>query len=105
MSIYHYICLVSLNLCFLSHVSVTSFPNIFCASPLLPPCLGTIKTEAEEMEDNEHFPKSEKEREIVPKEEAEGASEDGMEEGFDEERTEEDDEEDREGEGDRKSVV
>ncbi|KAM7418422.1 hypothetical protein PAMA_015850 [Pampus argenteus] len=61
---------------------------------------GTIKTEAEELDDNEQYPKTEKEGEIVPKEEAEGASEDGMEEGFDEERTEEDDDEDRDGEGD-----
>lgn len=52
------------------------------------------------MDDNEQYPKTEKEREIVPKEEAEGASEDGMEEGFDEERTEEDDDEERDGEGD-----
>ncbi|GLD55576.1 zinc finger protein Aiolos-like protein, partial [Lates japonicus] len=59
-----------------------------------------IKTEAEEMEDNEQYLKAEKERDIVPKEEAEGASEDGMEEGFDEERTEEDDDEERDGEGD-----
>ncbi|XP_070772247.1 zinc finger protein Aiolos-like [Enoplosus armatus] len=59
-----------------------------------------IKTEAEEMEDDEQFPKTEKEGGIVPKEEAEGASEDGMEEGFDEERTEEDDDEERDGEGD-----
>ncbi|XP_071360366.1 zinc finger protein Aiolos-like isoform X1 [Trachinotus anak] len=57
-----------------------------------------IKTEAEEMEDNEQYLKAEKE--IVTKEEAEGGSEDGMEEGFDEERTEEDDDEEREGEGD-----
>lgn len=55
-----------------------------------------IKTEAEEMEDNEQYLKAEKD----PKEETEGASEDGMEEGFDEERTEEDDDEDRDGEGD-----
>ncbi|XP_023269439.1 zinc finger protein Aiolos-like [Seriola lalandi dorsalis] len=63
-------------------------------------CEGVIKTEAEEMEDNEQFLKIEKEREIVTKEEAEGGSEDGMEEGFDEERTEEDDDEERDGEGD-----
>ncbi|XP_053185455.1 DNA-binding protein Ikaros-like isoform X1 [Scomber japonicus] len=61
---------------------------------------GTIKTEAEEMDDNEQYSKTEKEQEIVPKEEAEGGSEDGMEEGFDEERTEEDEEEERDGEGD-----
>ncbi|KAE8301003.1 Zinc finger protein Aiolos Ikaros family zinc finger protein 3 [Larimichthys crocea] len=59
-----------------------------------------IKAEAEEMEDNEQSPKAEKEREIVPKEEAEGASEDGMEEGFDDQRTEEDDDEERDVEGD-----
>lgn len=59
-----------------------------------------IKTEAEEMEDSEQYLKSEKEREIVPKEEAEGASEDGMEDGFDGERTEEEDDEERDGEGD-----
>lgn len=51
------------------------------------------------MEENEQYPKAEKEGEIVPKEEAEGASEDGMEEGFDDQRTEEDEEE-RDGEGD-----
>lgn len=67
---------------------------------LLPPCLGAIKTEAEEMEDDEQYAEAEKEREIVPKEEAEGASDDGMEEGFDEPRTEEDDDEERDGEGD-----
>lgn len=61
---------------------------------------GPIKAEAEEMEDNEQSPKAEKEREIVPKEEAEGASEDGMEEGFDDQRTEEDDDEERDVEGD-----
>nr|XP_020449921.1 zinc finger protein Aiolos-like isoform X2 [Monopterus albus] len=61
---------------------------------------GMIKTEAEEMEDNEQYLEAEKERQIVPKEEAEGASEDGMEEGFDEERTEEGDDEERDGEGD-----
>ncbi|XP_074487198.1 zinc finger protein Aiolos-like isoform X2 [Sebastes fasciatus] len=59
-----------------------------------------IKTEAEEMEDDEQHPEAEKEREIVLKEEAEGASEDGTEEGFDEERTEEDEDEERDGEGD-----
>ena len=53
------------------------------------------------MEDSEQYPKAEKDEEIVPKEEAEGASEDGMEErGFDDQRTEEDDDEDRDGEGD-----
>lgn len=62
--------------------------------------IGVIKTEAEEMEDNEQYLKAEKEKQIGPKEEAEGASEDGMEEGFDEERTEEDDDEERDGEGD-----
>lgn len=67
---------------------------------LLLPCLGVIKTEAEEMEDNKQSPTAEKERAIVPKEEAEGASEDGMEEGFDDHRIEEDDEEERDGEGD-----
>lgn len=51
------------------------------------------------MEDNEQYPKTEKEGEIALKEEAEGTSEDGMEEGFDDQRTEEDDEE-RDGEGD-----
>lgn len=50
------------------------------------------------MEDNEQYPKAEKDGQIVLKEEAE-ASEDGMEEGFDDQRTEEDDEE-RDGEGD-----
>ncbi|XP_034397405.1 zinc finger protein Aiolos-like isoform X5 [Cyclopterus lumpus] len=59
-----------------------------------------IKTEAEEMEDDEQYPEAEEEREISLKEEAEGASEDGTEEGFDEERTEEDDDEERDGEGD-----
>ncbi|XP_008299324.1 zinc finger protein Aiolos-like isoform X2 [Stegastes partitus] len=58
-----------------------------------------IKTEAEEVEDNEPYAKAGKESDMVPKEEAEGGSEDGMEEGFDEERAEEDnDEGDEEGE-------
>ncbi|XP_069387000.1 zinc finger protein Aiolos-like isoform X3 [Paralichthys olivaceus] len=61
---------------------------------------GAIKTEAEEMEDNEQYLKTEKERQIVPKEEAEGASEDGMEDGLDEERTEDEDDEERDGDGD-----
>ncbi|XP_070684386.1 zinc finger protein Aiolos-like isoform X2 [Pempheris klunzingeri] len=56
-----------------------------------------IKTEAEEMEDNEQYPEAEKESAIVPKEEAEGGSEDGMEEGFDDQRIEEDDDDEREG--------
>ncbi|MED6279593.1 hypothetical protein CHARACLAT_002334 [Characodon lateralis] len=47
-----------------------------------------IKTEAEETDDNGPAV-------IVPKEEAEGDSEDGMEEGIDEERTEEDNDEHR----------
>lgn len=68
--------------------------------PLLPLCSGVIKTEAEEMEDNEQLLKAEKDQEIVPKEEAEGGSEDGMEEGFDEERTEEENDEERDVEGD-----
>ncbi|MEQ2208627.1 hypothetical protein XENOCAPTIV_009350 [Xenoophorus captivus] len=51
-------------------------------------CLGVIKTEAEETDDNGPAV-------IVPKEEAEGDSEDGMEEGIDEERTEEDNDEHR----------
>ncbi|XP_005746086.1 zinc finger protein Aiolos-like [Pundamilia nyererei] len=59
-----------------------------------------IKSEAEEMEDNEQLLKAEKDQEIVPKEEAEGGSEDGMEEGFDEERTEEENDEERDMEGD-----
>ncbi|XP_049901474.1 zinc finger protein Aiolos-like isoform X2 [Epinephelus moara] len=63
--------------------------GIQCAEGVTDPHM--IKTEAEEMEDNEQYPEAEKEREIVLKEEAEGASEDGTEEGFDEERIEEDD--------------
>ncbi|XP_071772142.1 zinc finger protein Aiolos-like isoform X2 [Centroberyx gerrardi] len=62
-----------------------------------------LKTEAEEIEDNELYLKAEEEKENIPKEEGEGASEDGMEEGFDEERPEEDEdeeEEERDGEGD-----
>lgn len=68
------------------------------ASSLL--TVDAIKTEAEENEDSEPYPKAEKKREIALKEEAEGASEDGTEEGFDGERTEEDDDEERDGEGD-----
>ncbi|XP_029910493.1 zinc finger protein Aiolos-like isoform X2 [Myripristis murdjan] len=60
----------------------------------------SVKTEAEEMEANEQYIKTEEDRENAPKEEAEGASEDGMEEGFDEERTEDDEDEERDGEGD-----
>ncbi|XP_054460685.1 zinc finger protein Helios-like isoform X3 [Anoplopoma fimbria] len=59
-----------------------------------------IKTEAEEMEEDEQYPNAEKEREILLKEEAEGGSEDGTEEGFDEERTEEDDDDEGDEEGD-----
>lgn len=51
-------------------------------------CLGVIKTEVEETDDNEQAV-------LAPKEEAEGDSEDGMEEGMDEERTEEDNDEQR----------
>nr|XP_046258015.1 DNA-binding protein Ikaros-like isoform X2 [Scatophagus argus] len=69
-----------------------------CAEGVTDPRI--IKTEAEEIEDNEQYPKAEKEGDIVPKEEAEGASEDGMEEGFDDQRTEEDDDEERDAEGD-----
>lgn len=86
----------SLSVCLDQNVT----PNMIYTHPLLPPCLDTIKTEAEEMDDSEQYSKTEKEQEIVPKEEAEGGSEDGMEEGFDEERTEEDEEEERDGEGD-----
>ncbi|XP_035856575.1 zinc finger protein Aiolos-like isoform X2 [Sander lucioperca] len=70
-----------------------------CAESVTDP-LDAIKTEAEENEDSEPYPKAEKKREIALKEEAEGASEDGTEEGFDGERTEEDDDEERDGEGD-----
>lgn len=52
--------------------------GIQCAEGVTDPRV--MKTEAEEVE----------EREMVPKEEAKGGSEDGMEEGFDEERMEED---------------
>ncbi|KAM9856787.1 zinc finger protein Aiolos-like isoform 2-T2 [Aulostomus maculatus] len=55
--------------------------------------IGTIKTEIEEMDGTEQYPKAD-EREIVLKEEREGASED------DEERTEEEDDEERDEEGD-----
>uniref|UniRef100_A0A3P8W7I7 Zinc finger protein Aiolos-like n=1 Tax=Cynoglossus semilaevis TaxID=244447 RepID=A0A3P8W7I7_CYNSE len=59
---------------------------------------GMIKTETEDIEDNELYYKVEKEREVLLKEEeTEGASEDGMEERFEEERTEEDDEEQKKG--------
>ncbi|XP_027875021.1 zinc finger protein Aiolos-like isoform X1 [Xiphophorus couchianus] len=51
-----------------------------------------IKTEAEETDDTEHAV-------IVPKEEVEGDSEDGMEEGVDEDRTEEDNDEQRDEDG------
>ncbi|XP_016534753.1 zinc finger protein Eos-like isoform X3 [Poecilia formosa] len=51
-----------------------------------------IKTEAEETDDAERAV-------IVPKEEAEGDSEDGMEEGVDEDRTEEDNDEQRDEDG------
>lgn len=90
---------------FFYHIPVTScaftsnVTPIFIASPLLPPCLGAIKTEAEEMEDNEQYPKAEKDGEIVLKEEAE-TSEDGMDGGFDDQRTEEDNDEERDGEVD-----
>lgn len=62
--------------------------------------IGVIKTESDEMEDNEQYLMTETERSIGPKEEAEGVSEDGMEEGVDEERTEEDDDEEAEEDGD-----
>ncbi|XP_029298092.1 zinc finger protein Aiolos-like isoform X3 [Cottoperca gobio] len=62
-----------------------------CAEGVMDP--HAIKTEAEAMEDDEQYPKAEKEKEFVLKEEAEGASDDGTEDGFDEERTEEDDDE------------
>lgn len=75
-------------------------PNAYFGCPLLPLCSGVIKSEAEEMEDNEQLLKAEKDQEIVPKEEAEGGSEDGMEEGFDGERTEEENDEERDMEGD-----
>lgn len=52
--------------------------------------LGVIKTE--ETDNNEHAV-------IVPKEEAEGDSEDGMEEGVDEDRAEEDNDEQRDEDG------
>ncbi|KAK5900068.1 hypothetical protein CesoFtcFv8_009480 [Champsocephalus esox] len=55
-----------------------------------------IKTEAEEMEDEEQYPTDEKDRQFALKEEAEGGSDDGTEEGFDEERTEEDEEDEEE---------
>ncbi|XP_026216315.1 DNA-binding protein Ikaros-like isoform X3 [Anabas testudineus] len=72
--------------------------GMHCAEGVADPRV--IKSEAEEMEDNEQCLKAEKDRPMGPKEEAEGASEDGMEDGFDEERTEEDDEEERDVEGD-----
>ncbi|KAM3864690.1 zinc finger protein Aiolos-like [Diretmus argenteus] len=50
-----------------------------------------LKTETEETEDNEQYPKAEEEGQNMPKEEDE-ASENGMEEGFDEERPEQDEE-------------
>lgn len=67
--------------------------NVCLASLLLPRfCPGVIKTEAEETDDTEHAV-------VVPKEEAEGDSEDGMEEGADEDRTEEDNDEQRDEDG------
>lgn len=73
--------------------------------PLLSPRSGSIKTEVEEMDHKEQYSKAEDEIQIVPKEEREGASEDGMEEGFDEERTEEDDDEERDGDGDEEGDI
>lgn len=52
-----------------------------------------IKNETDDIEDNELYVKTEKDDEIIPKEEQEGGSEDETEEGFDEEKTEEDDDE------------
>ncbi|KAM3624312.1 uncharacterized protein V6R79_022023 [Siganus canaliculatus] len=60
---------------------------------------GAIKTE-EEVEDDGQYPKNDKAGEVVPKEEAEGGSEDGMEEGFDDQRSDEDDDEERDRDGD-----
>lgn len=52
-----------------------------------------IKNETDGMEDSEPFVKTEKDDDMVPKEEREGGSEDGTEEGFDEDKTEEDEDE------------
>ncbi|XP_020507950.1 zinc finger protein Aiolos isoform X2 [Labrus bergylta] len=57
-----------------------------------------IKTEAEEMKDNNDlYHEAEKEREIVPKDAAEGGHEEEMEEGLDEEETGDDRDRDEEG--------
>ncbi|XP_054636031.1 ikaros family zinc finger protein-like isoform X2 [Dunckerocampus dactyliophorus] len=56
---------------------------------------GVIKVESEETE-NDTYPEAEKERAIFPKEERDGAVEEGMEEGYDGDRTEDDDENDEE---------
>lgn len=56
-------------------------------------CVDMIKNETDGMEDSEPFVKTEKDDDMVPKEEREGGSEDGTEEGFDEDKTEEDEDE------------
>lgn len=52
--------------------------------------VGSVKNESDGMEDPEPFIKTERDDEIVPKEERDGGSEDGTEEGFDEDKPEED---------------
>ncbi|XP_072319518.1 zinc finger protein Aiolos-like [Eucyclogobius newberryi] len=51
-----------------------------------------IKNESDEVEDTKPSIKTEKDDEIVPKEEQDGGSEEGMEESFDQEKTEEEEE-------------
>ncbi|XP_061628191.1 zinc finger protein Aiolos-like isoform X1 [Phyllopteryx taeniolatus] len=62
--------------------------------------IGMIKVEDEET-GNETYAEAEKERAILPKEEREGVTEEGMEEGYDGDRTEDDDDND----GERDSAV
>ncbi|KAK7930732.1 hypothetical protein WMY93_007127 [Mugilogobius chulae] len=57
-------------------------------------CVCNIKNESDEMEETEPSIKTEKEDEIVPKEERDGGSENGLEEGFDQDKTEEEEDED-----------
>ncbi|KAM4611534.1 zinc finger protein Aiolos-like [Polymixia lowei] len=75
--------------------NVFSVNGMECSEETMP-----VKTEQEEMEDNDQCPGDEEERENIPKEEGEEASEDGLEEGFDEERPEDDEEEEEERDGD-----
>ncbi|XP_077381671.1 zinc finger protein Aiolos-like isoform X1 [Festucalex cinctus] len=53
--------------------------------------IGMIKVEDEEVGNNETIPEAEKEKTILPTEERESVTEEGMEEGYDDDRTEDDD--------------